>query len=77
MGSCLNCPDKCDNHSLFRLKIFLLVILQKNGWSTGVAGSMGPERGPWTGSIGVVHGPGVHVLYTSQNLGKPKSTGKR
>ena len=21
--------------------------------------------GPWTGSTGVVHGPGVHVLYTS------------
>ena len=21
--------------------------------------------GPWTGSKGVVHGPGVHVLYTS------------
>ena len=22
--------------------------------------------GPWTGSTGVVHGPGVHVLYTSK-----------
>ena len=21
--------------------------------------------GPWTGSTGVVHGPGVHVLHTS------------
>ena len=21
--------------------------------------------GPWTGSTGVVHGPGVHVLYAS------------
>ena len=21
--------------------------------------------GPWTGSTGVVHGPGVHVLYMS------------
>ena len=42
--------------SLFRLKIFLLVTLQNEGWSTGVVN--GP--GPW-----VVHGPGAHVLYTS------------
>ena len=34
--------------SLFRLKIFVLVILQNKSWSTGV-----------------VHGPGVHALYTS------------
>ena len=23
------------------------------------------KGGPWTGSTGVVHGPGVHILYTS------------
>ena len=28
----------------------------------------GPWRGPWTRSTGVVHGPGVHVLYTSLSL---------
>ena len=27
--------------------------------------------GPWTGSTGVVHGPGVHVLYTSTTLQVP------
>ena len=25
--------------------------------------------GPWTGSTGVVHGPGVHVLHTSWEYG--------
>ena len=51
--------------SLFRLKIFLLVTLQNEGWSTGVVHGPGPWRGPWTESTGVIHGPGVHVLYTS------------
>ena len=27
--------------------------------------------GPWTGSTGVVHGPGVNVLYTSPLLAFP------
>ena len=27
------------------------------------------QRGdPWTGSTGLVHGPGVHVLYTSLEM---------
>ena len=47
--------------SLFRLKIFLLVTLQNEGWSTGVV--HGP--GPWTSSTRVVCRRGVHVLYTS------------
>ena len=31
---------------------------------TSVLYGLSPQRGPWTRSTGVVHGPGVHVLYT-------------
>ena len=38
--------------------------LENEGWSTGVV----HEVSPWTGSTGVVHGPGVHVLYAYNQL---------
>ena len=61
----LNCPDKCEDHFPFRLKIFLHVTLQNEGvvhrgspWTRSMKGSMdrGHRGGPLT------WGP---CLYTS------------
>ena len=37
-----------------------------NGTDTTNGCKGGYRSGPWTRSTGVVHGPGVHVLYTSE-----------
>ena len=39
----LNCPDKSEDNFPLRLKIFLLVTLQNEGWSTGVVHGPGPH----------------------------------
>lgn len=77
--SWLSLPIKTD-HSFVHLRFLKFVIdlvkfiLKNQWWSTGVVHGAGPWRGPRTRSMGVVHGPGIHVFLFIPNLSCFSST---